>query len=145
MADSHWRTRTRIPNAAIGDWDPSLDLCNVIIQHVTIVAKGKTLQIQVQVRIRVWQYETAIKDTSNPLPCPSIPHHTILVIWTTLEPWPPYLWVDDAPGAAGGADVGWFTILFCKSFINSSFSVFLAKQKSLTFDWNFTNSWVRSL
>ena len=25
------------------DWDPSLDLCNVNIQHVTIGAKGKTL------------------------------------------------------------------------------------------------------
>ena len=41
MADSH--SRTRIPNAAIGDWDPSPDLCNVNIQHVTIVAKGKPL------------------------------------------------------------------------------------------------------
>ena len=41
MADSQWRTRIRIPKAAIGDWDPSPDLCNVNIQHITIVPKGK--------------------------------------------------------------------------------------------------------
>ena len=58
MADSHWRTLTRIPNAAIGDWDPRLDLCNVNIQHVTIVVKGKTLRIRVRIRVR--QCETAV-------------------------------------------------------------------------------------
>ena len=39
------RTRTRIPYTAIGERDPSLDLCNVNIQHVIVVAKGKTLRI----------------------------------------------------------------------------------------------------
>ena len=52
MAPLHCRTwiqtRTRIPYAAIGDWDPSPDLCNVKIQHITIVAKGKTLRIRVR-------------------------------------------------------------------------------------------------
>ena len=56
MADSHWRTR--IPNADIGNWDSSLDLCNVNIQHVTIIAKGKTPRIRVRVKIRLC--ETAI-------------------------------------------------------------------------------------
>ena len=39
-APLHCQTRT--PNAAIGAWDPSPDLCNVNIQHITIAAKGKT-------------------------------------------------------------------------------------------------------
>ena len=57
MARSHCRTqiRTRIPYTAIEERVPSVDLCNVNIQHITIVAKGKTL------RIRVRQCERAIK------------------------------------------------------------------------------------
>ena len=45
MARSHTRIQprslTRIPNTAIGDRDPSLGLCNVNFQHITLVAKGK--------------------------------------------------------------------------------------------------------
>ena len=37
------------------DWDSSLDLCNVNIQYITIVAKGKILWIRVRVGIRVRQ------------------------------------------------------------------------------------------
>ena len=54
MAPLHCRTRIRIPNTAIGDRDPSHDMCNVNFQHITIVAEGKTL------RIRVWQCKRAI-------------------------------------------------------------------------------------
>ena len=57
MADSHWRTR--IPNTAIGDRDPSLNLCNVKFWHSTIVAIGKPLWIWVRVR----QCETTITAT----------------------------------------------------------------------------------
>ena len=64
MAHSHCRTRiqtrTRIPNTTIGDRGPSLDLCNVNFQHITIVAKGKTLRIRDSIRIRVRQCERAI-------------------------------------------------------------------------------------
>ena len=50
LALLHCRTRirTQIPNTAIGDWDPSLDLCHVNIQHVTIVAEWKALRIRVR-------------------------------------------------------------------------------------------------
>ena len=69
MARSHCRTqiriRTRIPHTAIGDRDPSKDLCNVIFQQVTLVAKGKTLRIQVLVWIRLWQCERTIWFTNN--------------------------------------------------------------------------------
>ena len=51
MARSHYRTQTRIPYTAIGDRDPSLDLCNVNFQPTTIVAQSK---------IRVWQCEWAM-------------------------------------------------------------------------------------
>ena len=54
------RTRTQIPYTAMGDKDPSLDLCNVNFQHITIVAKGKTLRIRVKVRVRIRQSERAI-------------------------------------------------------------------------------------
>ena len=49
MARSHCQTqiRTLTPYAAIGDKDPSLDLCNVNFQQITLVAKGKTLRIRV--------------------------------------------------------------------------------------------------
>ena len=65
MARSHCRTqiRNRIPHTAIGDRDPSLDLCNVNFQHITLLAKGKTLRVRV--RIRVWQCEQAIKFKLN--------------------------------------------------------------------------------
>ena len=52
--------RTRIPNVGIGDWGPSLDLCNVNFQHITLVVKGKTLRIRVRIGIRVRQCKRAI-------------------------------------------------------------------------------------
>ena len=46
------------------DWDPSLDLCNVNIQHIRIVANGKTLRI----RVRVRQCKRAMRQCRGPPP-----------------------------------------------------------------------------
>ena len=60
MALLHCRTgiriRTRIPNEGIGI-RIRVDLCNVNIQHITILAKGK--------RVRVRQCERAITETTK--------------------------------------------------------------------------------
>ena len=63
MALSDWRIRTQtmIPNVDIVDWDPSLDLCNVNIQHIKFLTKGKTLRIRVRFPIRLRQCKIAIR------------------------------------------------------------------------------------
>ena len=59
-----------------------------------------------------------------------------------LNPCLPFAWYG---GVVGGGPAGWLAILCVRSRSSSSFSVRLAKQRSLTLDWNLTRSWVRSL